>query len=326
MDLYEQPLHRHDFRAMGSAISVWLRLDDAALAVDLLRQAQNFFAAVETRMTRFDPASELSQLNRHSGRWSPLSRPLWQVIQRALELAKATDGLFDPTTLTAVVAAGYDRTFAAVQRTRSEHSATAEASTGCWDAVLCDPERHALYLPAGIGLDLGGIAKGFTAEQVVNFLCQWGPCLVDAGGDLTAGDGPPGYPGWPVAIAMPTATEMTDEDESPTALTLWLNNATLATSGTDYRWWLQAGQRLHHLIDPRTGRPAESDIVTASVLCADACCAEAWATATLVAGVTDGMARLATRQLAGAVIDQNQQIHLSAAMHRYVAADDIAIQ
>lgn len=69
---------------------------------------------------------------------------------------------------------------------------------------------------------LGGIAKGFTAEQlVVDFLGQWGSCLVDAGGDLTAGDGPAGHPGWPVAIAMPD----TDENVEPaTAALLWLNN------------------------------------------------------------------------------------------------------
>ncbi len=317
MDLYEQPLHRHDFRAMGSAISVWLILDEATQADALLHQAQQLFAAVEARMTRFDPRSELSMLNRAGGEWTPLSRPLWQVVTRALHLAEATGGLFDPTVLTAVLAAGYDRTFADIQRTRTNNGTTAQTVTGRWESVTCDPARHALRLPAGVGLDLGGIAKGFTAEQVVDFLGQWGPCLVDAGGDLTAGDGPAGHPGWPVAIAMPD----TDENVEPaTAALLWLNNATLATSGTDYRWWQQNGRRLHHLIDPRTGHSAASDIVTASVLCADACRAEAWATATLVAGVTHGMARLAEQQLAGAVIDQQQRLHLADAMQRYVIA------
>ena len=83
--------------------------------------------------------------------------------------------------------------------------------------------------------------------------------------------------------------------EPESVLSLWLNNATLATSGIDYRRWQQDGQPVHHLIDPRTGLPAATDVVTASVLCSDARRAEAWATATLVAGCEIGLARLHTQ-------------------------------
>ena len=315
MDLYELPLRHHQFRAMGSAFSIWLLHDDALLAEDLLYQAQALIERAEVRMTRFSATSELSRLNRAAGAWTVLSRPMWQVVGRALHLARETGGLFDPTVLTAMLAAGYDRSFEQIGSGAVNCGTTMQRATGQWQSIACDAARHAVLLPAGVGLDLGGIAKGFTAEQVVNFLSQWGPCLVDAGGDLTAGDAPGNYPGWPVAIAMPSTPA---ELEPPTAVPLWLNNATLATSGVDYRWWQQGDRRLHHLIDPRTGLPAANKVVTASVLCADACRAEAWATATLVAGEQLGPAHLNEQRLAGVLIDADGYIYQSNAMDRYV--------
>lgn len=318
MQLSGQPLHAHHFRTMGSEISVWLIHENAEIANTLLRQAQALMATIEARMSRFRATSELSAVNRASGQWSFVSRPLWQVIWSALQLAGDTAGLFDPTVLTDVLAAGYDGTFDAIGHGAVHRDTTRQIATGRWQAVAVDPERHAIRLPLGIGLDLGGIAKGFTAEQMVNFLGQWAPCLVDAGGDLTAGDGPDEYPGWPVAVAMPSPVR---DAEPESVLSLWLNNATLATSGIDYRRWQQDGQPVHHLIDPRTGLPAATDVVTASVLCSDARRAEAWATATLVAGCEIGLARLHKQQLAGVIIDNRQQIHQTDSLHRYRMAD-----
>jgi len=315
MELCDLPLHYHQFRAMGSTFSIWLLLDDAPLAEDLLYQAQALIETAEARLTRFDATSELCLVNRAAGEWTALSRPMWQVVQQALHLARETGGLFDPTVLTAMLACGYDRTFEQIGSGAENRGTTMQRATGQWQAVLCDAARHAILLPAGVGLDLGGIAKGFTAEQVVNFLSQWGSCLVDAGGDLTAGDAPGAYPGWPVAIAMPAAPA---DAEPPTAVSLWLSNGTLATSGVDYRWWQQGDRRLHHLIDPRTGLPAANKVITASVLSGDACRAEAWATAALVAGEQLGPARLNEQRLAGVLIEADGRIHQTNAMDRYV--------
>ena len=315
MDLYDLPLYEHQFHAMGSTFSIWLLQRDAEVAEDLLHQAQALIDQAEVRMTRFSATSELSRLNRAAGAWTVLSRPMWQVVGRALHLARETGGLFDPTVLTAMLAAGYDRSFEQIGSGAVNCGTTMQRATGQWQAITCDAARHAILLPAGVGLDLGGIAKSFTAELVVNFLSQWGPCLVDAGGDLTAGDAPGDYPGWPVAIAMPSTPK---EPEPATAVPVWLSNATLATSGVDFRWWQHGERRLHHLIDPRTGLPAANKVVTASVLCADACRAEAWATAALVAGEQLGPARLDEQRLAGVFIDADGRIHQTRMMGRYV--------
>jgi thiamine biosynthesis lipoprotein len=265
---------------------------------------------VETErvLSRFDPQSELSQVNARPQQWVPVSPLVWEVVTQALILADVTGGLFDPTVLAALEAVGYTRSFAEMHGVAQDSDR--EATPGCWAAVQRDPARRALWLPAGVCLDLGGIAKGHTAQRVAAYLSRWGPCLVDAGGDLTAGAAPHGLPGWPVAVAAPS----TDNEEAPDLFRLWLAQATLATSGIDYRRWQHNGRVVHHLIDPRTGRPAATDALSVSVLAHDAAQAEGWATAVLVAGRDAGLALLARHGLAGAVVDGQQHLILTPAM------------
>lgn len=309
------PIHELHFRAMGSHINLWLQHEDASEAAATLERAQGLFNVAERRMTRFEPESELSQLNQRAGHeWVPVSRLLWRVISRALQLAAETEGLFDPTVGGAVVASGYGQSFDAARRQGNRDGGKQGVPfLGQWRAVARDPARHAVRLPLGVQLDLGGIGKGFTAQLAADWLSAWGPCLVDAGGDVTAGDPPAGQPGWPVEISRPS-----QDDTAEAALTVWLNNATLATSGIDYRWWWQDGKRRHHLIDPRTGGPAETDLLTATVLAADASAAEAWATAMLISGSQRGLALATERQMAVALIGSAGKVHLAPAMERYV--------
>ena len=311
--------HQHNFRAMGCQMSVSLELEEAAQAQDLLYQAERLFAAAERRLTRFHPESELSRLNARPGDWVPVSSVLWQVVQQAIWLAEETDGLYDPTVLAAVEAAGYTHSFDPWQRNGSPTAFTPSATPlfGQWQLVELDASRHAIRLPHEVRLDLGGIGKGYTAQQVVAFLKHWGPCLVDAGGDVTAGDAPMGQPGWPVAISAP----WTGDDQQPVALfTLWLANGTIATSGVDYRWWRQNGRKNHHLIDPRTGLPAQTDVRTVSVLSASGMRAEAWATAALVAGVDEGLQQLLYHDLAAAFVTQSGEVRLTEKMVPFAAA------
>lgn len=309
-------LYEHTFRAMGSEIVIWLEHEDEPQAQQLLQQAQAMFDAAESCMTRFDAHSELSRLNSQAGKWVNVSRLLWQVLEQAWPLAAETQGLFDPTLLTALEAAGYRQSFSPTWAWGAANLSNGKPhATGQWQQVQRDPARHAILLPEGVRLDLGGIGKGFTAQQVVNFLSHWGGCMVDAGGDIVAGDAPQGWPGWPVEIAKPWETTLEEEEA---VVEVWLNNGTLATSGIDYRWWSQAGKRQHHLIDPRTGRPADTDLLTASILSADACRAEAWATAALVAGAQPAKLLLQSREMAALLIDQFRQISATSTMERFV--------
>lgn len=297
------------FRAMGSQITIWLLPAEPSTANAALQAGAALFAANEQRLSRFQPASELAQLNSRPAEWVPVSDLLWEMIDRALTLQAQTDGLFNPTLLNALEQAGYDRSFEALDRVASLSPATA-ASTPHPQPIARDPDRRAVYLPPGTRLDLGGIAKGVTAELVVQQLSSVGAALVDAGGDLVAGDAPAGWPGWPVAVAAPASR---DEDARD-LFRLWLRHATLATSGVDYRRWVNAGQPAHHIIDPRSGRPATSDVVTVSVLANDAATAEGWSTAALILGSTHGVAALTARQLAAAFVLHDGSMRLTPAM------------
>ena len=298
---------QHSFRAMGCQMTVWLEMAEAEAAEPLLLGAEAMFAAAERVLSRFDPFSELSRLNHNPGRWMPISALLWAVVAQAIEMADETGGLFDPTQLNALLTAGYYRSFDQLSGEPLPMTLPEPAGlAGQWQAVELDAQAQAVWLPPGVGLDLGGLAKGYTAQQVVEFLSEAGPCLVDAGGDISAGTAPTGWPGWPVGLAGPGSAS-----DSPELLSCWLADGTMATSGIDYRRWMQGGQELHHVMDPRTGRAAATDLLTATVLARSAARAEAWATAALVAGLASADHLLTNKRLAAAFVDRQYQLHLT---------------
>ena len=291
-------------------MNVWLECESETDAIRAFEMVVDAFEQAEQRMSRFRVDSELSWLNKQSNKWCQLSPPMWNVILKAIDLADETSGLFDPTLHNALVAAGYTHSFDDLN-----HQATVSTATRPYQTqqkkIALDLEQRAICLPKGVQLDLGGIGKGFTAQTVVGWLNEWGACLIDAGGDLTAGDAPSGMPGWPVGIGAPWER---DKREKKNLMRLWLANQSLATSGIDYRKWMQGDHMAHHIIDPRTGFSAETDILTCSIISADACRAEAWATATLVAGLDAGYEALLQNQFAAALIKQQSELKLTPRM------------
>ena len=292
---------------MGSQITFWVEAD-LAVAQAAFTQVEQLFIRNEQTLSRFRASSELSQLNGRCQQWVSVSDLLWQVLVQALTWAENTNGLFDPTILAALESVGYCQSFDRLKLSNPYEPTTPKPFIrDGWQAIQLDPHQQAVWLPAGIYLDLGGIAKGYSAQQAVSFLAQFGPCLVDAGGDLTAGLAPQGYPGWPVAIAAPwQESEIAQESLAE----VWLAEATLATSGVDYRRWQYNGRQAHHLIDPRTGQPANSDIITATVLAKDAVIADVWATTVLILGSHTGLQQLNRQpQIAGCLVTTDHTVY-----------------
>ena len=321
----------HKFRAMGSQIGLWLEADPA-LATAAFAQAEALFAANERALSRFLPDSELSQLNGRSGQWVPLSDLLWNVLCAAVLQAEATSGLFDPTLLAAVETAGYTHSFPLLRQAQepllrqaqepsfiTHHSSLITPPSG-WQTIQLDIESQSVWLSPGTRLDFGGIGKGFTAQEAVELLSQWGPCLVDAGGDVTAGLAPRHLPGWPVSIAAPWTEETPQQAD---LLTLWLAQSSLATSGIDYRRWQQNGRIAHHLIDPHTGQPAQTDILTVTIWAEQAATAEAWATAVLIQGSVSGWQTLTQQpHLAAAIITEDNHFFITDSMQGLIQSSN----
>ncbi len=256
---------RRRFHAMGSQFELVLETQPGGEAFRALAAAEADLRRLERTLSRFDPDSELSRLNER-GRMV-VGPELLEVVALALAARERTSGCFDPTVHDALVAAGYDRTFAQVPASSGHAPA---ASGRCGGDVRLDVDTATIELEPGVRLDLGGIAKGYAADRSAAILAQIGPCLVDAGGDIALHGRP-----WPVGVE--TADGM---------LTLELAEGGLATSGRDRRRWTRAGNEQHHLIDPATGRPADGDLLRVTVAAASAADAEVQAKALFLAGTT----------------------------------------
>ncbi|PJF47243.1 MAG: FAD:protein FMN transferase [Candidatus Thermofonsia Clade 3 bacterium] len=276
------------FRAMGCQMLAALDADTAE-AGEALRNVPVWFEIWERTLSRFRPGSELSRLNARTGQWVAVSQTLWDVLHAALRAARHTHGLVIPTALSAMQAIGYTRTFEEMSSERVEVTLTVTppAHLGDWENIQMDAANRAVWVPPGALLDLGGVAKGWCADQAARRLATYGPALVDAGGDIAIAPAADRATEFPIGIAAPAGHSPT-----PDALlgTITLRAGGVATSGRDYRRWQTGAREVHHLIDPRTGEPAQTDALTATAIAPTAVQAEAVAKAALLLGSEEGLA------------------------------------
>ncbi len=226
---------------MGVAVRITLHANDARHAATGARAAYARIAELEDVMSDYRPASELRRLSNGS----QLSDDLFDVLGMALRLACETDGAFDPTVgpLTALwrEARTHGRLPDAAQL------AAARQNVGWQFVTLDSTARTVTFAQPLMRLDLGGIAKGYMLDEAARHLETAGVTqfLIEAGGDVIAGDAPPSKPGWIVA-----APEANDRFRR---LAASLTNAALATSGPSEQFVEIDGARFSHVVDPRTG-------------------------------------------------------------------------
>ncbi|MEU0108392.1 FAD:protein FMN transferase [Streptomyces sp. NPDC006251] len=277
-------------------------------AAGLLERAQKLLAELEACWSRFRPDSELSLLNASPGQWVKLSVPTVALIGRAVQAWGATGGLYDPTVLPALEAAGYDRSFETLDPEDGTQPAAA-AAPGC-AGIEIDHDR--VRLPAGVRLDLGGIGKGYAADLVAAELLDWGAegACVNLGGDVRVAGRAPAPDGWTVAV---------DDHLHPEQDLSWvaLADGAVASSTRLRRRWQRGGRELHHLIDPRTGRPAESSVAAVTVVAAQAHWAEILAKAALIAGLRAGSELLCSHGVAGVLVTGDGTVHRAGPWERY---------
>ncbi len=279
------------FEAMGSRFNVWLETE--ADGAEVLQHVPAWVEEYEAVLSRFRPQSELSRLNTRAGRWTETSAILFQALQKARYAAQLTNGLCNPLVLPALLAAGYTQSFrrgfspSTPQQDgvgSSEDTFSAPPIVPAWSEIQVRRKRRLVKLPPNAKIDLGGTAKGWAAEQIAERLSAYGPCLVDAGGDLVARGAPQGQPGWTIRIAEPG-----EEAEQPPLAAICVTDCAVATSGVDFRRWRQGDRLRHHLIDPRNGQPAETDVLSATVVHPDAALAEGYAKTLVLMGSEAGL-------------------------------------
>ncbi|MBZ0291091.1 MAG: FAD:protein FMN transferase [Anaerolineae bacterium] len=291
------------FRAMGCQVEIKL---DTDLKVDaLLSQMPAQFEALEDCLSRFRPQSELMQFNALAGEWVSLSDVLFGNIHQAKHMARLTNGLFNPLVLPALVASGYNQSFEQL----GPASSNPPMIVADWRVIELNVRTMQVRIPVGSAIDLGGIAKGWSAQYIANQLAEYGPCLVNIGGDIVTRAAPAGLPGWRIDVA--------DPDSTGDLTTLWLRDVAIVTSGVDFRRWTTVeGQSRHHIIDPLTGEPAQTDVRTVTIIHPHPPTAEAYAKAVLLKGSEAGLRWLDTRwHAAGLVVRQDAAV---LATHNFV--------
>ena len=256
-------------RAMGSDAHLVI-VGGADRVID---DAERRIEHLERLWSRFIETSDVCELNRHAGDEVVVSDETALLVARAIEAWRLTGGGFDPTVLGAVLRAGYDVSFEAMPDNKSASSSN--LLTGCTDIEV---NGRSVRLPAGSGFDPGGIGKGLAADIVIGEVLAAGArgACVNLGGDLrVAGENPQGG-AWTIAIEHPSSPD-------PIAL-VGLDAGAVATSTTLRRRWIVDGQQRHHLIDPATGEPSDSDLELSTVIAGEAWIAEVLAKAVLLRG------------------------------------------
>jgi thiamine biosynthesis lipoprotein len=300
-------LHSTSFRAMGTActVSVTAREADRLLARRALLAGVAEVEACERALSRFDPTSDLSRLNRAAGEWVAVDERLERALHAALGVRSETAGRFDPTILPALEAAGYDRSFEQLEERPGR------TVTGWRAGALIDLSPGRARVERGAAVDLGGIGKGFSAARTLTAMRASWPgipgAIVDLGGDIAATGMPPDRGPWRVAITDPSGRR-------PTLGTLLIDEGAVATSGRNARRF-GPSRSLHHLIDPSTGAPAAAGPLAVTVVAPDAADAEGHATALAISTLTDARAHLSHHpELAALFVEPGGEAHTIGAL------------
>ncbi len=258
----------------------FLATDDPRLLAAAQAVARRVLAEVDRTCSRFRDDSDLSRANARPGRWVDVDPLLVAATRVALEAARVTAGLVDPCLGRRLIALGYDADLA-VLRARGPRDVPTVRRTRvpreAWRDVRVDDE--AVRVPRGAALDLGATAKAWAADLVAASVVDELGCrvVVSLGGDLRiAGpDGTTGGP-WPVEV-----TERPGGDAPETVL---LDRGGIATSTTLERRWTTTAGEMHHLLDPRTGRPTTGPWRTVTATGPTCVAANTATTAALVLG------------------------------------------
>jgi thiamine biosynthesis lipoprotein len=244
-----------------------------------LARAESRSREIERTFTRFSPSSELCRLNVASGRWADVSPDMAEVLQLSLHMYEETRGIFDPTILPDLERAGYDRTF---EELRGERESDPAAGSVEHSFDELEVRGQTARLPAGVRIDLGGIVKGWAADELADQLYEIGPVLVELGGDIAVRGKPPTDEEWRVSV---------ETGSGELLAILEIDRGAVATSSTEKVRWRMNGSWSHHLIDPSRREPSRSDLRQVTALGDRTASTEVWAKTALILGA-DGSARL----------------------------------
>ena len=300
-----------EFRAMNTSVMLAAEGDGA---IPGMYAAKMFIDDCEQRFSRFLPASELTELNRYAGTWLQVSEELMDMLQLSVKFHQETKGIFDPSILSDLKRAGYDRSMTEIRANgvRSLPGISNRVPHPAFDEISFDIDSRRVRLPRGLEIDLGGIAKGWIVEKAAQLLHKYvEACGVSAGGDILFIGRPQDGMDWDVSLEDP---------RNPMELLTQLHipPGAIATSSIMKRTWRQGEKIRHHLIDPRTGEPAATDWLSVTVIAPSVIEADVFAKAILIAGEKDLSGLTEGKQLSFIAVDSDGNLSGSANYKDYI--------
>jgi len=271
---------------------------------------------IEERMSTSEDdytMTELMAVNDGAGEEAvEVSADTFEVVRQAVEYSRRTAGAFDVTVGPLVSLWGIG---SGGEQVPSESRIDEALATVDYRRVQLDPERQAIYLPeAGMAVDVGGIAKGYAADEAARILREQGvnSALLDFGGNiLTVGEKPDGSP-WRIGIQVP------DAGRGEYLGIAEIVDLSVVTSGTYERYFMYDGVRYHHILDTETGYPARNDVESVTIITPESMRADALSTALFVMGIERGMAYVESQPDVEALfVNSTNEVFMSSGMGDY---------
>ena len=266
------------FPALGTSAAVTVADAEALPAARMILEDE--LRRIDEACSRFRDDSELTRLNRSAGTPFAASPLLLHALAVALYAAARTDGDVDPTVGRSLGALGWDSDFSVVIARRGQTRRMRIVPAAGWQRVRLDRARRTVRIPVGAEIDLGATAKALAADRSARRVhAETGVgALVNLGGDIAlAGPAPEG--GWPILVTDDHRSDIHAEGQ-----TIALTGGGLATSSTTVRRWRAGEADAHHIVDPRSGSPADEVWRTVSVAARTCVEANTASTAAIVRG------------------------------------------
>jgi thiamine biosynthesis lipoprotein len=268
---------------MGTLFTATLYAPDSQSASRAAQDAFHRIDQLEDVMSDYQADSDLNLLSASPvGKAVPVSQDLFDVIQKAQKISRQSKGTFD------ITVGPYVRLWRFARKRKvlptAQELEVARGSVGYQNLRLNEKARTVTLLAPNMRLDLGGIAKGYAADQALGVLRSNGlpRALIAASGDIAIGDPPPGQPGWRIGVAS------IDARTNELSQAIWLRNAAISTSGDTEQFIEIDGVRYSHIISPKTGLGLTHRI-QATIVAPDATTTDSIATTVCILGVEEGL-------------------------------------
>jgi len=271
----------NEFFAMGTVITQKVYGEGAQKAV---KEVSDRIMDIEARMTINSAGGEINRLNELAGKSSaPLSSGTFYVLENAIKYSKMSDGAFDVTIGPLVKAWGV---FTENPRVPSDAEISDLLGYVDYRTISMDSKAHSAKLEKpGQIVDLGGIAKGYAGDEALKIYKKYGieSAFINLGGNVVAvGSKPDGSP-WKIGVQNPRASN------GEYIGIVEVSDKAVVTSGDYERYFEKDNKRYHHILDPKTGYPSQSGLISTTIVAGRAIDADALSTSTFILGLEKGM-------------------------------------